>query len=319
MKYPYIGKFINHCDRVVLFYMYRHGTVLENGRLEESKFRKGDFNSSWWDEKSSNITTEYLANTYGEVKSKEHAEFIKLLAENHDIPCGHKFVNDDCKYFYVIEGSLFFTHREVDFVSELKQINIPLPPESESEAKPKKVLSDGAVYELHDDGMYCRNNHYETCTVSFNFTDLETLKEASDFKVIEDEDAKIFKFEGINKPTKHFDCICTKCGGRCCIGNCDKWPKVGDEVEVSTGVGVIVLGPDNGGIYVIDINGDYAVRDIDGIKKPKTPEQELRDDIADLAFNQFNNDSYDLTHNSYYLASLLIDKYKITKKCEDDE
>ena len=32
---------------------------------------------------------------------------------------------------------------------------------------------------------------------------------------------------------KHFDCRCNKCGGKCCAGFCDTWPKVGDEVVIT--------------------------------------------------------------------------------------
>ena len=49
------------------------------------------------------------------------------------------------------------------------------------------------------------------------------------------------------------------------------------------------------------------------LKKPKTPEEELRDELISLASNHFNDNRYDLTHNSYYLVSALMDNYNITK------
>lgn len=188
MKYPYIGQLEHDSRFIALFLSSNLACNVQSPHGDWEGAKPHEYVDGWCEDSFKNITAEYLANTYGEVKSKEHAEFIKLLAENHDIPCGHKVVNDDCKYLYVIDGSLFFTHREVDFVSELKQIIIPLPPELDcKESKPKKVLSNGHVYELLDDGMYCINHHHDNCTVSFNFASLETLKKASDFKVIEGE------------------------------------------------------------------------------------------------------------------------------------
>lgn len=100
-----------------------------------------------------NITAEYLANTYGEVKSKEHAEFIVKLAEVNGIPCGVDRIDMDYKVFYVIHGYLFFFVNEVNLSAEYKQITIPLPPECESEDEwlmvgSKALLNNDNGYEL---------------------------------------------------------------------------------------------------------------------------------------------------------------------------
>lgn len=85
-------------------------------------------------------------------------------------------------------------------------------------------------------------------------------------------------------------------------------------MQTSDGVGAVKLLPDSKGYYVISIKDEYYQYQLDELLKPKTPEQELLDEISDLAFNQFNDDSYDLTHNAYYLAEKLISKYYIKKK-----
>ena len=52
------------------------------------------------------------------------------------------------------------------------------------------------------------------------------------------------------------------------------------------------------------------------IKKPPTPEEELRDELMDATIKSMSDDSYDLTHNAYYLISGLMKKYDIKKKPE---
>lgn len=65
----------------------------------------------------------------------------------------------------------------------------------------------------------------------------------------------------------------------------EEWPQVGDEVETSYGNGVVKLLPDSKGYYVVSINGEYYQYQLDELSKPKTPEEELCDDIADIIDN----------------------------------
>lgn len=77
-----------------------------------------------------NITPEYLANTYGEVKSKEHAEFIVKLAEvnGFDIVKPRK---ENLVWFSFWDNNLgFFEYEMSASQGGCKQITIPLPPES---------------------------------------------------------------------------------------------------------------------------------------------------------------------------------------------
>lgn len=226
---------------------------------------KGQYTARWSTFNAINITREYLQNTYGEVASPEHAEFIIELAKsagfelntgtNEDYPCWFAF--DDELYFFDSKAYASDNSR--------KQIKIPLPPKAES----KKWNPD--FYEL-------------------------------------------------SKPPKYFDCMCNKCGGKCCTGQCDKqessdWPQFGDEVVWGdlTHKGVVKSISD-GFAWIKRDSGEYTTVYISSLKKPKTPEDELRDDIVWLTIKHMENKSYPIENNAYYLFSDLMGKYNITKK-----
>lgn len=162
MKYPYIGKYQS---AVKIFFDHGLSAVIESGhgvKRHESNFK--------------NITTKYLANTYGEVKSKEHAEFIKMLAETNKIPCAVVSIDMNYTMFYVIDGCLFFCLKEIDIVGDYKQITIPLPPDCESVDEWPKVGSSvewghtgkGEVKSLSDGFAWVKldNKDYTTVYVS---------------------------------------------------------------------------------------------------------------------------------------------------------
>lgn len=65
-----------------------------------------------------------------------------------------------------------------------------------------------------------------------------------------------------------------------------EWPQVGDEVHTRVGIGVVKLTSDKFGHYIVDIDDVFCFMSIGHLKKPKTPEEELRDDIAkDIKFD----------------------------------
>ena len=82
MKYPYIGK-CEENELTVIFSDNGSGTTIDKG--ESDIAINGKFECGFNEREFKNITAEYLANTYGEVKSKEHAEFIVKLAEVNKI------------------------------------------------------------------------------------------------------------------------------------------------------------------------------------------------------------------------------------------
>ena len=169
-----------------------------------------------------NITREYLANTYGEVQSPEHAEFIIELAALYGFAT-------KSPYF---KGKLFFSidRDDLTFWNQLasskiygeKKITIPLPPK---------------------------------------------------------------------------------------VSQCNDWPKVGDTVQTSSGKGFVMMAPDNHGLYVIDIKGYHSLLSINELKKPKTPEEEFRDELSSTINESINMDA---SNNAF--VDMLMDKYDIKKK-----
>ena len=94
-----------------------------------------------------NITSEYLANTYGKVESKEHAEFIVELGSSfpnwtglvEEYPCWFCFDEDELFFFEKKRGASCLDER---------QITIPLPPKqiktatSEEEFEMKQIMKN---------------------------------------------------------------------------------------------------------------------------------------------------------------------------------
>lgn len=78
----------------------------------------------------SNVTNQFLSNTWGVVESKEHAEFIVELAKN----CGIRLYStqNEKKYFCCDGKYLWFTGFEHYALNKnRKQITIPLPPKAD--------------------------------------------------------------------------------------------------------------------------------------------------------------------------------------------
>lgn len=129
MKYPYIG--INKAGTRTLFFSRVNQVVLSAGG--GSSLLVGHNYNSIIPEFYENITHEYLQNTYGEVQSPEHAEFIIELAELHGFSVwgrGH-VGNVLLSHFIIYKGELqLHSHDCAQVVKScnLKKITIPLPP-----------------------------------------------------------------------------------------------------------------------------------------------------------------------------------------------
>lgn len=142
------------------------------------------------------------------------------------------------------------------------------------------------------------------------------------------DDPSEFVFPELEHQIKHFDCVCTKFGGRCCIGNCNEWPKVGDDViyngdserfEDIKGEVVKVIGRYSfEKINYITVKhrcrGVFAMTVGKWIKKPKTPEQELNDYLYELCLNHC-----DSKFQASEIAKKLMDECNITKKVKDND
>lgn len=123
--YPYIA--INNHDIEFLVFSEKRAIVL-NG------VNKGDeHNPSYFIRRYKNITHEYLQNTYGEVESPEHAEFIIELAKNEGLWVYVDSPKINRAFFTFNESSgLFFYDSEEDInKGRCKKITIPLPPKAD--------------------------------------------------------------------------------------------------------------------------------------------------------------------------------------------
>ena len=238
--YPYFGGIDN--DTVTLFIDENTGFIIEHPKLKE-KFRLDD---DWIEDEFKNITTEYLANTYGKVKSKDHAEFIAELAKAHGIEVKERWVEGDFFCFHrdiCKKPILGFYDEEAACDEGEKLIIIPMPPKEVEEIPEHNVLQDRKI-----------------------------------------------------------EC------------NSDEWPKIGDDfIHKDELVTCISKGFMSNGDEVItfecaDKLSHGSCWNIDAwVKKPKTPEEELRDDIVQLI-----DDADGLS--SYVLTLALMDKYDIKKK-----
>ena len=85
-----------------------------------------------------NVTNQYLANTYGKVESKEHAEFIVKLAENHDVEIISEW-QKGCWFNFFLNSqdklTLNFSPKSTACDNGEKKITIQLPPKEVKEMK----------------------------------------------------------------------------------------------------------------------------------------------------------------------------------------
>ncbi len=218
MKYPYIGK-ANLDDSLVLFYSEGCGMCFRSDNW--SGGLRVDYNERAF----KNITHEYLANTYGEVQSPEHAEFIIELCESNGLELARQSKRLG-NFFSFYVNKFCFLNVDSIVSQHCKKITIPLPPKADKQES-------------------------------------------------------------------------------------SEWPQVGDEVfykESGNSKGV-VLAIDADIAWIKNSYGGYSIIDIKSLVKPKTPEEELRDDILDC-------DNFAITEaKANQLANWLTNKgYEIKKK-----
>ena len=162
--YPYIGQ----CYSVIaLFYAEGKALLVDDALgLDETSAVGDKLNLS----DGVNITTDYLANTYGEVVSPEHAEFIIVLAVSHGIA----ILNapwKDVTHFTIENGQLFFVACAGIDSTKLKQITIPLPPKADKQESNEWLKigdevcykesgnSKGVVLAVDADIAWVKNSH----------------------------------------------------------------------------------------------------------------------------------------------------------------
>lgn len=130
------------------------------------EFEVEDSESYSFDSRYTNITAEYLSNTYGEVKSKEHAEFIVKLCQENNIPVIYSVKIHDAKSFQVSCGclSLYSMSANELSVERQKQITIPLPPKEflmEFEEREDEASKDDEWPKVGSRALVNNDNDYE--------------------------------------------------------------------------------------------------------------------------------------------------------------
>ena len=167
--YPYIGQYQTTNTETNVLY-YKHDCCIHMDDKEQKttdRYNEGAFK---------NITHEYLQNTYGEVLSPEHAEFIIEMAKNEGLGVYVDSPKINRAFFTFNESSgLFFYDSEEDInKGRCKKITIPLPPKADRKESNEwpcvgsvvtwgnksvkgevKALSDGLAWIKNEYGNYC--------------------------------------------------------------------------------------------------------------------------------------------------------------------
>ena len=210
MKYPYIGKApinvsgkCNHFD-LCIFYKPSFGEVLESNIIHGAGYR-----SSNWCEQGvfENITTEYLANTYGKVVSPEHAEFIIYFAGIHGIANEELWYEGSFFCFIKdVKGDLILSFYEEDVANSdnYKKITIPLPPkESSIEWKEGAVCFAGG-----SQFKYWHVNRGELITVdNVSILDFETALSFKDFQLNTIKQGDFIEASELDNEQKYNDAV----------------------------------------------------------------------------------------------------------------
>ena len=303
IKYPAILKSTDNSQTVVV---YKDSSAYHI----DGEF-KGEYSKAYNTDDTIDAGREVLANTYGKVESKEHAEFIVELAELH----GFKFVaklNVKCKYFRINESYIgFYESKAKSSHGGVKQITIPMPPKevvigekkSETYIPELNAVSSGFVVSSGEQLTYkvIGSSDFDNVLSTITPVKVEKQKAGELSSYLSPETPyggpigeggcyALNQNTGDNKSARRVE------------SNSDEWPKVGDLVQTNFGKGLVSLLPDIKGCYVISVNGNYLQLKLDELKKPKTPEEELRDEFAkDL--------------DSIYLSSDVI---SVSPSCDDD-
>jgi len=303
MRYPSI--FTPEYDKSIAVLVFNENKAKHNA-VHLTGERKGKWVNYIVNGMVKNITHEYLSNTWGVVESKEHAEFIVELAESakctgleiakHKIASGQTF-KGVCFNFYTDNGVLWFSfHHESQAKNRgEKQITIPIPPKTEL-----PEAGYNLVFAPEQDLKAARNKANELRKNSGCSDELLS-------KVVDDAKSKLV---GVIKDP---------------VAERKEWPCVGDDVLICDKVNLLEQSRFNGKkcrVIGVCVNGDDKVITVthescglaafnfgDWIKKPKTPEEALRDEL----WNIICRDSVTGGDAGEILESLLT-KYNITPK-----
>lgn len=92
-----------------------------------------------------------------------------------------------------------------------------------------------------------------------------------------------------------------------------EFPQVGDEVVYNGETYIVKLPKDKDGHIVVDRNGSWCNPHVEDVEKPKTPEQELRDELIEY-LNELGSSARYCFGGNELAADELLKTYNITKK-----
>ena len=233
------------------YFSFERGVWEKDEDLEEHK-------------KDINITHEYLANTKVEIESEEHSFFIQELAFKY----GYIWIEGLAKNIELSGGCIVFNedsmtinHITSPVHSAYKPITIPLPPkesdviDSLPEVEPKKIFTKEEMQTKEPEvveGGIC-----------------QAIKSSTAIHELESQGYKFTKLEWVSPNASKEP-------------EPKEWPKVGDKVVTEGFYPLEVRGLDGANAWCLDSEGDYLTFNIDELKKPPTPEEELNEKLYNL-------------------------------------
>ena len=131
-EYPYIGK--APVSGYIVLFLAKDLAALIDGNHSQGV---SNYVNYWVESRFTNITREYLANTYGKCESQEHADFICKLANINNLPFVNNY-SDKAQWFNVSGGCVDFHSEHESSKNNEKLINLPLPPKKESKMPEEK-------------------------------------------------------------------------------------------------------------------------------------------------------------------------------------
>jgi len=288
--YPAIYKSVHNEEYLYAdndnYYSYERETWNKSGNCDDH-------------ENDINITQEYLTNTYGKVKSKEHAEFIFELAKLHGFDVvgstnnakSFEFSGDSALVLYEIPTDIFANNEES------RLITIPLPPKQIQTATSEEEFEMQQIMKNNGDNLVlgCEDSINKLCDQAAE----QILKKKPAFTVRE------------NSEGEEWPCVDDEVIVRIDVHQWDV--KYGHNVDGMNGVVRSIFKDDDVTVYAVSVDGVcYCfVRGL--LQKPKTPEEELRDEI-ELIIKESIDEDYSPSANAEHITSEILSKYNITKK-----
>ena len=301
---------------------------------------KGNINFE--DQAFKNITREYLSNTYGKVESKEHAEFIKLLAETNGVVVfkdGEIIKAKGINYFIVTnDGILYFWNDKSGIQYDRKQITIPMPPK-EVESDLSKGGPTGPFQNVAPDSIETMTfdfrpqllkpsavNVINKTGLNLSFGINHTVNTLGEMTVdINVKDARVYEGDSFEEKIKEIaeaagiaddlDLSKLEIEWTSWESDSDDWPKVGSEVtwgerEIIGTVKCI----DNGWAWILCPDGKYTQQGVKYLKPPKTEDEKLRDEVKAVINKAMSHPLGFLSSADDELTDYMFNNFNITKK-----